>query len=95
MLLVVMVKDYLELQHSNFAMTRPAMHKMILRSSSTKMVAIRDAVVTVPQLSAAMLRRNMQMHCSPTKTIPVEHMLSLQHQVYRACKQLCPTTQRL
>jgi hypothetical protein len=53
------------------------------------MVAIRDVVVTAPQLSAAaMLRRNMQMHYTPTKTIPAEHMRSFQHQVYRARKQL-------
>ncbi len=53
------------------------------------MVAIRDAVVTAPQLSAAMLRRNMQMHGSPTKTIPAEHLRRFQHQVYRARKKLC------
>jgi hypothetical protein len=51
------------------------------------MLAIRDAVVTAPQLSAAMLRRNMQMHDSPTKTIQAEHMRSFQHQVYRARKK--------
>ncbi len=54
-----------------------------------QIVAIRDAVVTAHQLSAAMLRRNMEMHDSPTKTIPAEHMLSFQHQVYRARKKLC------
>jgi hypothetical protein len=53
------------------------------------MVAIRDTVVTVPQLSAAMLRRSMQMYDNPTNTIPAEHMRSFQHQVYRACKNLC------
>jgi hypothetical protein len=53
-----------------------------------QMVAIRDAVFTAPQLSAAMLRRNMEMHESPTKTIPAEHMRSFQHQVYRARKKL-------
>jgi hypothetical protein len=53
------------------------------------MVAFRDVVVTVPQLSASMLRRNMQMHDSPTKTIPAEHLFSFQHQVYRARKTLC------
>jgi hypothetical protein len=42
------------------------------------MVAIRDAVVTALQRSAAMLRRNMQMHDSPTKTIQAEHMCSFQ-----------------
>jgi hypothetical protein len=31
----------------------------------------------------------MEMHDSPTKTIPAEHMLSFQHQVYRASKKLC------
>jgi hypothetical protein len=50
------------------------------------MVAIRDAVVTSPQLSASMLRRNTQMHDSPTKTIPAG---SFQHQVYCARKKLC------
>ncbi len=54
-----------------------------------QMVAIRDAVVTAQQLSAAMLRRNMEMHEKPTKTIPAEHMRSFQHQVYRARKKLC------
>jgi hypothetical protein len=54
-----------------------------------QMVAIRDAVVTVPQLSAAMLRRNMQIYDNPTNTIPAEHMRSFQHQVYLACKNLC------
>ncbi len=47
-----------------------------------------EAVVTVQQLSAAMLR-NMQMHNTPTKTIPAEHLHSFQHQVYRARKNLC------
>jgi hypothetical protein len=56
-----------------------------------EMVAIRDAVVTAQQLSAAMLRRNMQMHDSPTKTIPAEHMCSgFQDQVYRAAKSCVP-----
>ncbi len=54
-----------------------------------QIVAIRDAVVTAHQLSAATLRRNMEMHDSPTKTIPAEHMRSFQHQVYRARKKLC------
>ncbi len=31
----------------------------------------------------------MQMHDSPTKAIPAEHMLSFQHQVYRDRKKLC------
>ena len=31
----------------------------------------------------------MQLHDSPTKTIPAEHMRSFQHQVYRARKKLC------
>ncbi len=53
------------------------------------MVAIRDAVVTVLQLSASMLSRSMQMHDIPTKTIPEEHLRSFQHQVYSASKKLC------
>ncbi len=53
------------------------------------MVAIRDAVVTAPQLSATMLHRNMQLHDSPTKTIPAEHTRSFKHQVYSASKKLC------
>ncbi len=31
----------------------------------------------------------MEMHESPTKTIPAEHMRSFPHQVYRARKKLC------
>ncbi len=66
-----------------------------------QMVASRDAVVTAQQLSAAMLRSNMQLHDSPTKTIPAEHMSSFQHQVEpeKNCvllclqKVVCPTTQ--
>ncbi len=82
---------------ANFAITRPAMHTMIPRSSKyEQMVATRDAVVTAPQLSAAMLRRSMQLHDSPTKTIPAEHMRSFQ-QSGLPCLQkvVCPTTQGL
>jgi hypothetical protein len=49
-----------------------------------QMVAIREVVVTGPQLSAAMLHKNMQMHYSPTKTSQEEHMLSF----YRASKMM-------
>jgi hypothetical protein len=55
------------------------------------MLAIRVAVVTAPQISAAMLRINMTMHDSPTKMIPPEHFrsfLSLRHQVYRTRTEL-------
>ncbi len=53
------------------------------------MVAIRDAGVTVQQLSVSMLRRNMQMLGSTAKTIPSEHLHSFQHQVYCARQKLC------
>jgi hypothetical protein len=86
-----MAKDagYLELQRSELR-HHAASHAQddSKKLKYEQMVAIRDAVVTAPQLSAAMLRRNMEMHESPTKTIPAEHMRSFQHQVYRARKKL-------
>jgi hypothetical protein len=92
MLRLVMAKDagYLKLQHSELR-HHAASHAQddSKKLKYGQMVAIRDAVVTVPQLSAAMLRRNMEMHESPTKTIPAEHMRSFQHQFYRASKKLC------
>jgi hypothetical protein len=90
MLRLVMAKDYLELQRSELR-HHVASHAQddSKKLKYEQMVAIRDAVVTAPQLSAAMLRRNMQMHGSPTKTIPAEHLRSFQHQVYRARKTLC------
>ncbi len=87
-----MAKDtgYLELQRSDLH-HHAASHAQddSKKLKYQQMVAIRDAVVTALQLSAAMLRRNMEMHESPTKTIPAEHMLSFQHQVYRYRKKLC------
>ncbi len=89
MLRLVMAKDHLELQLSELR-HHAASHAQddSKKLKYEQMVAIRDAVVTAPQLSACMLRRNMQMQDSPTKTIP-EHLLSFQHQVYRARKKLC------
>jgi hypothetical protein len=90
MLRLVMAKDYLELQRSELRHhTSSHAQDDSKKLKYEQMVAIRDAVVTAPQLSASMLRRNMQMHDSPTKTIPAEHMRSFQHQVYRARKTLC------
>ncbi len=94
MLQLVMAKDYLELQrielrHQSASHAQDDSKKL----KYEQMVAIRDAVVTVQQLSASILCRNMQMHCSPTKTIPAEHLHSFQHQDYRARKKLC--TQQL
>ncbi len=85
-----MAKDCLELQRSELRHDAASHAQDDSKKLKYKQkVAIRDAVVTAPQLSAAMLCRNMQMHDSPTKTIPAEHMLSFQHQVYRASKKLC------
>ncbi len=90
MLRLIMAKDYLELQRSELR-HHAASHAQddSKKLKYEQMVAIRDAVVTALQLSAAMLRRNMQLHDSPTKTIQAEHMRSFQHQVYSASKKLC------
>jgi hypothetical protein len=90
MLRLVMAKDYLELQRSELR-HHTASHAQdgSKKLKYEQMVAIRDAIVTAQQLSAAMLHRNMQMHDGPTKTIPAEHIRSFQHQVYRARKKLC------
>jgi hypothetical protein len=90
MLRLVMAKDSLELQHSELR-HHAASHAQddSKKLKYEQMVAIRDAVVTAPQLSASMLRRNMKLHDSPTKTIPAEHMRSFQHQVYRSRTKLC------
>jgi hypothetical protein len=93
LLRLVMAKDssYLELQRSEFRHLA-ASHAQddSKKLKYEQIVAIRDAVVTAHQLSAAMLRRNMEMHHdSLTKTIPAEHMRSFQHQVYQARKNLC------
>ncbi len=87
---LVMANEYLELQRSelrHYAASHAQDDSNKLKYE--QMVATRDAVVTAPLLSAAMLRRNMQLHDGPTKTIPAEHMRSFQHQVYRARKKLC------
>jgi hypothetical protein len=93
MLRLVMAKDYLELQRSVLR-HHAASHAQddSKKLKYEQMVAVRDVVVTTPQLSAAMLRgRNMQMHDSPTKTIPAEHMRSFQHQVYHTAKRCVPS----
>ncbi len=92
MLQLVMAKDYFELPSQRSELRHHAASHAQDDSKKLKyeqIVAIRDAVVTEHQLSAAMHRRNMQMHDSPTKTIPAEHMRSFQHQVYGASKKLC------
>ncbi len=65
MLRLVMAKDagYLELQRSELR-HHAASHAQDCskKLKYEQMVAIRDAVVTAPQLSAAILRRNMEMH---------------------------------
>ncbi len=83
-----MAKDYLELQSSKLC-HHAASHAQddSKKLKYEQMVAIRDVVVTVQQLSASVLCRNMQMHNSPTKTIQAEKMPSLQ--VYSASKKLC------
>ncbi len=85
-----MAKDYLELQRSELH-HHAANHAQddSKKLKYEQMVAIRDAVVTALQLSASMLRRNMQMHCSPTKMIQAEQLCSFQHQVSCACKKQC------
>jgi hypothetical protein len=89
MLLLVMAKDYVEFHQSELR-HHAASHAQddSKKLEYAQMVAIREAAVTAPQLSAALLLRNMQKHDSPTKTIPAEHMLSFQHQVYCARKKL-------
>ncbi len=53
-----------------------------------QIVAIMDAVTTAPQLSAAQLRRNMQLADSPSKKIAPELLLSVQHWVKMSRAQL-------
>ncbi len=48
-----------------------------------------EAAVTDPNLSAEVIRRNLLMHDSPTKTIGVQHRQSVRRRVRRACK-ICP-----
>ncbi len=71
MLRLVMAKDagYLELQHSE-ARHHAASHAQddSKKLKYDRIVAIRDAAVNAHQISAATLRRNMEMHESPTKT---------------------------
>ena len=85
------VGEYIELQRSE--LRHQADSHAVDCSKKLKynqVVAIREAVVTAPQLSARVLRRNMTLHDSPTKTIPPEHLHSFfGHQVYRARKELC------
>ncbi len=88
MLRLVMAKDsgYLELQRSELR-HHAASHAQddSKKLKYEQMVAIRDAVVTALQLSAAMLRRNMQMRDSSTKTIPAEHMHSTSTVPAKSC----------
>ena len=86
---LVMCKDYVELQRSELrhnASSHAQDDSKTLKYE--QMIAIREAAITAQQLSAAMLRRNMTMHDSLTKTIAPEHLRSFRHQVYRTRKAL-------
>jgi hypothetical protein len=52
------------------------------------MISLSEAAVTAPNLSAAVIRRNLLMHESPTKTIGVQHHHSVSRSVRRACKNM-------
>ena len=84
------VEEYIELQRSEL-LHQADSHALDCskKLKYNQVLAIRDAVVTAPQLSARVLRRNMTLHDSSTKTIAQEHLRSFWHQVYRACKELC------
>jgi hypothetical protein len=83
MLHLVVACDYVELQRSeNHHQADSHGQDDSKWPRYDQMVAIREEVVTVPQLSGTVLCRNMTMHYSPTKIIVLEHMCSFQHQVY-------------
>ncbi len=58
-----------------------------------QIISLSEAAVTVLNLSAAVIRRNLLMHDSPTKTIGVEHRQSVCRRVRRARKNM--TAKRL
>jgi hypothetical protein len=89
MLRLVRCNDFMELQRSELRHQADSHEQdCSKRLKYAQMVAIREAVVTAPQLSAVQLRRNMLQHDSPTKTIPPELLRSVRHQVYRTRKEL-------
>ncbi len=53
-----------------------------------QIISLSEAEVTVPNLSAAVIRRNLLMHDSPTKTIGVQHRQSVCRSVRCACKNM-------
>jgi hypothetical protein len=53
-----------------------------------QIISLSEAAVTVPNLSAVVIRRNLLMHDSPTKTIGVEHRQSVCSSVRRARKNM-------
>ena len=53
-----------------------------------QIISVSDAVVATPAVSGAVLRRNMLMHDSLTKSNPAERTRSVQHRVYKVRKEL-------
>ncbi len=81
---IAMARDYVELQRSeNRHQADSHAADGSKRLKYGQMITIRDAVITVPQLSATILSRDRSLHDSPNKTIPPEHMRSFRYQVYR------------
>jgi hypothetical protein len=53
-----------------------------------QIISLSEAAVTAPNLSAAVIRRNLLMYDSPTKTIGVQHHQSVSRRVRRARKNM-------
>jgi hypothetical protein len=53
-----------------------------------QIISLTEAAVTAPNLSAAVIRRNMLLHESPTKTISVQHRHSVTRRVRCARKNM-------
>ena len=53
-----------------------------------QIIAVHDSAVTAPQLSGAVIRRNLQMADSPSKIIDVKHQRCIQRCVYNVRREL-------
>jgi hypothetical protein len=78
-LLLVMTYDFIELQQ--FCINYPSSHWEEMNTKGLTMdqiLTVKKAATTAPQLSRAVICRNMLLHNSPTKEITPEHARTVQ-----------------
>jgi hypothetical protein len=79
----------------NFTLERCDLHNMNSHATDkskylkyNQIILLTEAAVTAPNLSAAVIRRNMLMHESPTTTISVQHRHGVTRRVRPASKNM-------